>query len=172
MEVGAVGASGVTSPHSDVRMAAPADRERLWELMLQLHGENGLFSVSKSKVDVMLDRFYAREGALIGVIGDEGDPVAAIYLEITQPVYSDDWLLIEQYSFVAPDHRRTTYARQLISYAKAAADTLALPLQVGILSNQRTEAKLRLYDQVLKRAGGFYIHGLEHAAGAAPAWGK
>lgn len=166
MEVGAVGASGVTSPHSDVRMAAPADRERLWELMLQLHGENGLFSVSKSKVDVMLDRFYAREGALIGVIGDEGDPVAAIYLEITQVVYSDDWILCEQFNFTHPDHRRSTYARQLIAYAKRCSDDLKLPLMIGILSNKRTEAKMRLYEQVLQKSGGYFSYGLNHADGA------
>lgn len=164
MDVGAAGASGVTLPQ--VRMAEMADRQPLWELMTMLHGENGLFSISPAKVDQMLDRFYNRQQTLIGVIGDTGDPVAAIYLEITQPVYSDDWMLCEQFNFVHPEHRRTTYARQLISYAKKAADELHLPLMVGILSNKRTEAKMRLYDQVLNRAGGYYVYGLEHADGA------
>ncbi len=42
---------------------------------------------------------------------------------------------------------------------------------IGILSNKQTEAKMRLYDQVLHRAGGYYIYGLEHADGA-PRWGE
>jgi hypothetical protein len=155
----------------EVRMAEPADRQPLWSLMTMLHGENGLFSISPSKVDQMLDRFYNREHALIGAIGEVGEPVGAIYLEITQPVYSDDWILCEQFNFVHPDHRRTTYARQLIAYAKKAADELKLPLMVGILSNKRTEAKMRLYDQVLDRAGGYYIYGLGHADGA-QRWGE
>lgn len=164
MDVGAIEASGVMS--TEVRMAVPDDRRPLWELMTMLHGENGLFSISPGKVDQMLDRFYNRERALIGVIGDVGAPVGTIYLEITQPIYSDDWMLCEQFNFVHPEHRRTTFARQLIAYAKRAADELHLPLMVGILSNKRTEAKMRLYDQVLQRAGGYYIYGLEHADGA------
>lgn len=155
---------------SDVRLAEPADRERLRDLMILLHGENGLFSVSPAKVDAMLDRFYKREGALIGIIGDVGEPVAAIYLGITQPIYSDDWVLIEEFNFVHPDHRRSTYARQLIAYSKRCSDEIRLPLQIGILSNARTEAKMRLYDQVLQKAGGFWVYGLEYATGAAPAW--
>lgn len=165
MDAGASGSSGAVIP-SDVRLAEPADRERLRDLMILLHGENGLFSVSPVKVDAMLDRFYNRQGALIGAIGDVGSPVAAIYLEISQVVYSDDWLLIEQYSFVHPDHRRSTYARQLIAYAKKVSSELKLPLMIGILSNKRTEAKMRLYDQVLHRSGGYYTYGLEYADGA------
>lgn len=153
-----------------VRMAEPADRARLHDLMILLHGENGLFSISPSKVDAMLDRYYNRERTMIGVIGDVGDPVAAIYLEITQVVYSDDWMLCEQFAFVHPDHRRSHHARQLIAYAKTAADALKLPLMIGILSNKRTEAKMRLYDEMLPRAGGYYVYGLEHADGA-PRWG-
>jgi hypothetical protein len=163
--------SAVDVPPSDVRMASPSDRGRLRELMVMLHGENGLFSISSGKVDQMLDRFYNRDHTLIGVVGDIGDPVAAIYLEITQPVYSDDWMLCEQFNFVHPEHRRTSYARQLISYAKKAADQLSLPLMVGILSNKRTEVKMRLYDQVLPRAGGYYVYGLGHADGA-QRWGE
>lgn len=165
MDVGAVEASAAATAY-EVRMAAPADRQPLWSLMTELHGENGLFSISPSKVDAMLDRYYNRERTLIGVIGDVGRPVAAIYLELTQPIYSDDWMLCEQFNFVHPDHRRTTYAKQLIAFAKKCSDDLRLPLMVGILSNKRTEAKMVLYDKWLHRAGGYYIYGLEHADGA------
>ena len=165
MDVGVAVASGETLPQQ-VRMAAPEDRRPLWELMTMLHGENGLFSISPSKVDQMLDRYYNRERTLIGVIGDPGSPVAAIYLEITQPVYSDDWMLCEQFNFVHPDHRRSNYAKSLVAYAKKAADELRLPLMIGILSNKRTEEKMRLYDRLLSRAGGYFIYGLEHADGA------
>lgn len=147
-------------------MATLEDRQPLWELMTMLHGENGLFSISPTKVDQMLDRYYNRERALIGVIGDVGEPVASIYLEITQPVYSEDWILVEQFNFVHPDHRRSTYAKQLVAYAKRCSDELKLPLMVGVLSNKRTEAKMVLYDKWLQRAGGYFVYGLEHADGA------
>lgn len=165
-----VSTSGTASVEpADVRVAQLPDRKPLGELMITLHGENGLFSVSPAKVGRMLDRFYDQDGVMIGVIGDVGAPVGAIYLEITQAVYSDDWMLCEQFNFVHPDHRRTSYSHQLISYAKRCSDALKLPLMVGILSNHRTEAKMRLYNRLLKPAGGYYIYGLEHADGA-PRW--
>lgn len=170
MDVGAVsGPSNSSVEPTEVRMATAADRQPLLDLMILLHGENGLFSVSPAKVDAMLDRFYRGQGALIGVIGEVGAPVGAIYLEISQVVYSDDWLLVEQFNFVHPDHRRSSYAKQLIAYAKRCSDELKLPLMVGILSNIRTQAKMVLYDKWLTRAGGYYIYGLEHADGA-PRW--
>lgn len=168
MDAGAVASSSAVEP-AEVRMAEAADRQPLLELMILLHGENGLFSVSAPKVDAMLDRYYRQQGVMIGVIGDVGRPVGAIYLEISQVVYSDDWLLVEQFNFVHPDHRRSSYAKQLIAYAKRCSDELKLPLMVGILSNKRTEAKMVLYDKWLNRAGGYYIYGLEHADGA-PRW--
>ncbi len=127
----------------DVRLAVPEDRDGLVRLTDMLHGENGLFSLSPRKRDGLLDRYYRREAAIMGVIGDVGEPVATIYLSISQPEYTDDFALVETWNFVAPEHRRTTYARQLIAYAKAMSDSLKLPLCIGILSNHRTEAKVR-----------------------------
>lgn len=152
----------------DVRLAVIEDRPAIVALTNELHGENGLFRIASGKVDHMLDRYFNREGAVIGVIGDVGAPVATIYLGIDQLVYTDDWALVEQWNFVHPEHRRTNYARQLIGYAKKVSDGLKLPLMVGILSNKRTEAKVRLYEQMLDKAGCYFIYGLEHAT--APAW--
>jgi len=156
--------------YSDVRLAVIEDREKVKELTTLLHGENGLFSISPTKVDQMLDRFYNREGALIGVIGEVGNPVATIYLGIDQPIYTDEFALIEQWNFVHPDHRRSDYASQLICYAKNLSDKFRLPLMVGILSNSRTEAKARLYERHLSKAGYYFIYNQQHLSSAAPAW--
>lgn len=146
----------------DVRLAVPADRDAILRLTVELHGENGLMPISPQKVERVIDRYFARENAVIGVIGEVGDPVAAIYLGVDQLNYTDDWLLVEQFNFVKPEHRRSTYARQLIAYAKGVADQMHLPLMIGILSNHRTEAKMRLYDQMLERAGGYFLYGREY----------
>ena len=93
---------GMTMDSSNVRLAQPGNRAKIIELTKELHGENGLFSMSDKKVRAMLDRFYNREGAVIGVIGPVGDPVATIYLGIDQMSYSDDWALVEQWNFCSP----------------------------------------------------------------------
>lgn len=152
----------------DVRLALPSDRGPIKDLTTLLHGENGLFSIAPDKVEKMLDRYYNRAGAVIGVIGPEGAPVATIYLGVDQLIYTNDWSLVEQWNFVHPDHRRSNYARQLIAYAKTVSDGMRMPLMVGILSNKRTEAKARLYEQMLDKAGYYFIYGREYLT--APAW--
>lgn len=155
---------------TDVRLAAPEDRDGILALTTQLHGENGLFAMAPDKVNQMLDRYYQRKGAVIGVIGEVGHPVAAIYLGLEQLIYTNDWSLQEHFNFVAADHRRSTYARQLIAYAKGVSDQMKVPLMIGILSNKRTEAKVRLYEQLMEKCGAFFVYGLQYANG--PGWGK
>lgn len=146
----------------DVRLAQGEDREGLSGLMTSLHGENGMFSLSLKNRDAMLDRYYNREGAIIGVIGDVGAPVGAIYLAISQPRYSTDWLLAEEFNYVLPEHRKNNYAQQLIAYAKKMSDGMKLPLAIGILSNHRTEAKVRLYERSLERVGAYFLYGSQY----------
>lgn len=156
------------TPPDDVRLAVPEDRAALVELTTMLHGENGLFSLSLKKRDALLDRYYNREGAIIGVIGEVGAPVASIYLCLTQPEYTDDWGLAEVWAHVRPDHRRSTHAKHLTEYAKFLSTEMRLPLLIGILSNQRTEAKVRLYERAFNRVGAYFIWNQHFAHGAWP----
>lgn len=142
---------------SSVRLAVPADEDKIVAMISMLHDENGLFPLSEKKVRDYMKRAFNGEGAMIGVIGEVGDPVASIYLGIEQPYYSDTWYLNEAWNFVHPDHRRSDYAKQLLNWAKAGAETLKIPLMVGIVSNHRTEAKVRLYEKQLEKAGAFFV---------------
>lgn len=153
---------------TDVRMAVPEDRDVILQLIAKLHEENGLLTISIPKITAAVDRYFSRDRVVIAVIGPVGAPVAGIFLEISTLIYSDDHLLVEQFNFVHPDHRRTTFARQLISYAKQVSDQLHLPLMIGILSNTRTEAKVRLYEQMLDKAGAYFIYGMDYLT--APGW--
>lgn len=151
----------------DVRMAEPADREAILALTALLHNENGLFALSPPKVQRMLDRYFDREGAVIGVIGSVGKPVGTIYLGLDQLIYTDDYALVEQWNFVHPDHRRTNYATQLIAYAKNLSDEMKMPLLTGILSNKRTEAKVRLYERQMEKAGAYFCYNRQFSTGGA-----
>lgn len=152
----------------DVRLATPEDRAALVDLTTQLHGENGLFSLSLKKRDALLDRYYDQQGSIIGVIGEIGEPVATIYLSLTQPEYTDDWALVEVWNFVRSEHRHSTHAKHLIEYAKFVSSEMRIPLLIGILSNHRTEAKVRLYERTLDKVGAYFVYN-HHLAGGA--WG-
>lgn len=140
-------------------------------MCLSLHGENGLFPLDGHKLDEALERYFRQEGAIIGVIGDVGTPVASIYLHVTQFFYTSDWVLLEEWAFVSPTQRRSNYAIQLINYAKGVSDGMKMPLITGILSNKRTEAKVRLYERQMMSIGRYFMHGQEWLSSeAAPAW--
>lgn len=143
-----------------VRIATSEDVDGLIEHCRLLHGENGLFSLSYRKVAYLLDKAFQQEGAIIGVIGDEGLPESSIYLDISQPYYSDDWQIIELWNFVMPPRqKRAGHARALLQFAKHCSVEMHIPLLVGIMTNHRTEAKTRLYERQLEKAGVYFMHG-------------
>lgn len=153
-----------------VRLAVPADEDKIISMISLLHDENGLFPLSERRVREYMQRYFRKEGALIGVIGDVGDPVGSIYLEIGQPYYSEAFYLNEAWNFVHPDHRRSDYAKKLLGWAKSMSDEMRLPLMLGIVSNHRTEAKVRLYEKQLEKAGAFFVWNRQFVGSSA--WDK
>lgn len=147
-----------------VRLAQPEDEDGLVELCHLLHEENGLFPLSEPKVRALVKRATDRQGGIIGVIGDPGQPVAGIQLAIDQMYYSDQWFLNEGFNFVRPDHRKSDFAVRLIEYAEMCSDRMRLPLMMGLLTNHRTEQKIRLYERRrLEKAGAYFVYGRQYA---------
>lgn len=148
---------------SRVRIADASDVEELFELCKNLHGENFLFPMSDYKVLNMLNNATRPEielrRGIIGCIGEPGRIEGAIFLEIDTLWYADTPALIELFSYVKPEFRRSTNCRDLIAWAKAMSDHFNLPLMIGVMSNQRTEAKVRRYRQSLgEPAGAFFFY--------------
>jgi GNAT superfamily N-acetyltransferase len=115
-------------------------------------------------VSEFLDLHYGKRGGMIGVVGDKAAELKAYILLVTTQVwFSEDWHLQELSLFVAPPHRKSTYARQLMAFSKRVAESLDLDLTIGVLSNARTEAKCRLYQRQFKSAGMFFIYKGEEA---------
>ena len=76
--------------------------------------------------------------------------------------YSDDNVLEEKAIFIHPDYRSAKggRARRLCQFSKQVADNLGMPLIIGVLSNHRTAAKVRLYErQFGKPTGAFFLYG-------------
>lgn len=152
------------SSSSPVRMANRADEEAIMALCRMLHEENGQFSMSDAKVRDALQQAFDRLGGVIGVIDGHDGLEGVILLHIGQLWYSDDWMLEEMFNFVHPEHRRSSHAKRLIQFAKDSADHLSkvsghpVPLMIGVMSNQRTEAKVRLYERMLPKSGAYFVY--------------
>lgn len=154
----------MTGDVSRVRLADERDEEELMQLTRFLHGENGLFAMSEVRVrDIIRQALIGpveRRRGVIGVIGEAGDIEGAIYLAVACEWYSDEWCVQELFNYVYPHKRKSNNSRDLIAFAKHIADSFKLPLMIGVLSNERTEAKVRLYRKQLgEPAGAFFLHG-------------
>ena len=155
----------MTAP-SIVRTATPADKGEIWRLLLQSHKENGLFKLDPLKVDHLVNRaIYADQippwdsghRAHIGVIGEEGALEAMVFILISSFWYTSDLHLEEISVFVDHECRKSEHAKSIIAWMKKTADSLGIPLLTGIISKERTAAKIRLYDRYLPRIGAFYL---------------
>lgn len=146
-------------PDPVVRTAMPFEEEEIMAMCRMLHEENGLFSMSEDRVRDVVRKALNREGGILGVIGDVGQIQAMIYMLIAQIWQSDDWHLEELFSYCRPEYRRSNNAKSLIQFAKRCSDELHLPLIIGIVSNTRTEEKIRLYQRQLQKPNGcFFVY--------------
>ncbi len=164
----------MTTP-SVVRIAKPEDHREIWRLFLQGHKENGMFTLSTDKVQWFMQRALAPHlihpsdtgprGA-IGVIGPVGgDLEGIVFVLISEFWYSSDKHIEELLVFVDHDHRNSEHAKALVNWMKQQSDQTGLKLVTGIISNDRTEAKCRLYRRMVPKAGEFFLH-VPNGAGA------
>ena len=144
-----------------VRQGTPDDVHGVMDLALAATEENGL---SKPNPIKLLSEIWASlnlHRGIVGIIGDEGKPLeAAILLRVESLWYTDELSLVERAIFVSPDFRQSKGGRGrapvLCEFAKNAANLLGIPLVIGILSSQRTEAKRRLYERSFGQPSGYY----------------
>jgi len=141
-----------------VRLATPQDADSIMVLLALMHEENGLFEMDYEAVRDMVKKVLNRENGIIGVIDGENEIEAAVCLVIDKLWYAKTWCLNDVFNFVAPQHRRSTRAKSLISFAKNYSDMVGIPLLMGIVSNVRTEAKIKLLERQMHKAGAFFIY--------------
>ncbi len=142
-----------------VRIAESRDEEEVMRLCLLLHEENGLFPVNQDKVRAMMRRAFNRDGGVLGVIGESGKIEAMIFMLVSTFWYSDQPHLEELFSYVHPDYRKSKNAVDLMEFAKWCSDQSGFPLVIGVISNERTAEKVRLYQrQFDKPMGNFFLY--------------
>lgn len=143
-----------------VRTGTAADIHPVMRQALAACEENSLSRVNPTK---LLSEVWASlnlDKGIMGLIGQ--DPIeAGILLRVEPMWYSDDMCLLERAIFVNPDYRRGGgRARLLCQWAKKAAEELKMPLVIGILTSQRVQAKVALYErQFGEPSGAYWIFG-------------
>lgn len=157
----------------NVRVAVPQDGEQVLQFLIMGYEENRRSNPDKknslSPLDIEKVRRFVNEathgqGGLIGVIGDVGHLQASICMALSQFWYSSEWHVEELSSFVHPSFRQHRHGRDLIEFGKWFSDSMSTEMQqpfpffLGILSGERMEAKIKLYQRQLTPRGVFFYH--------------
>jgi GNAT superfamily N-acetyltransferase len=142
----------------------------MMDLALKACEENGFVNPNPQKLLSEIYPALAQEGGLVGIIeGEDGILEGAVLLRMGAMWYSDDEVLEERAIFIHPDYRSAKggRARRLCEFTKRAADTLGIPLIIGVLSNHRTKGKIKLYErQFGEPSGAFFLYNARTGHGA------
>ncbi|NDB68943.1 MAG: hypothetical protein EB015_13235 [Methylocystaceae bacterium] len=146
-----------------IRIGTASDIHDMMDIAMNASDENGFVKASQDKMLQELWSALNLHYGLMGIIGLPGQKAeGAILLRIGQLWYSEDQILEEKAIFIRPEFRAAKggRARRLCEFSKQVADTLGMPLIIGVLSNHRTEGKVRLYErQFGKPSGAFFLYG-------------
>jgi len=146
-----------------IRVGVPQDLNGVMELALMVCTENGISEPNTDKILYDVWMSLNQNHGLIGVIGDPGEQLEGfVLLRVSTMWYSDAPILEEKTVFVHPKHRGASggRARKLCEFSKQVADELGLPLIIGVLSSNRTDGKVKLYERVFGApAGAFFLYG-------------
>lgn len=150
---------------TEIRLGTPDDEAAMLDLALRAWEENGIKDVNPEKMLGMIrPALYLWEG-LVGIIGEPGKKIeGAVLLRVSKMWYSDSLMLEEKAIFVDPEFRNAKggRARKLCDFSKKVADELGLPLIIGVLSNHRTAAKVKLYERSFgPPAGAFFLYNVQ-----------
>ncbi|MCB8880135.1 GNAT family N-acetyltransferase [Acidisoma cellulosilytica] len=149
-----------------VRIGNPGDFDQMMPFLMQMHAENGMAAMDPDLVAHSLLRGLHRDKAVVGIVDDEGKIAASVGLFVGRWWYSYDSHLEDFWNYVDPDYRKHHIARPVIEFAKRAADNIGVPLLMGVTSNERTAAKVRLYERQLPFVGAAfrYVPDVKEAA--------
>lgn len=153
----------VDSDGLEIRIGKPEDMDACMQLAMAACDENGFMTPDFGKIAAEMWCALHGDHGLVGLIGKPGGlPEGAVLLRIGAVWYSSAQTLEEKSVFIDPKFRsaKGARARKLCDFSKKAADMLQLPLLIGVLSNSRTEAKVRMYKrQFGEPSGAFFLYG-------------
>ena len=145
-----------------IRIGTPADLDDIMDIAMNGSDENGFV---KPSVNKMLGEVYSalsRDHGLVGIIGRVGEKAeGAVLLRLGTMWYSDTDVIEEKAIFIRPEFRAAKggRARRLCRFSRFVADSMGIPLIIGVLSNHRTEGKVRMYQREFgPPSGAFFLH--------------
>lgn len=152
----------------NVRAAEEQDEENLFALLCMAYKENAPYPINPNKVRLMISAASRDKEVIIGVIDapdGSGRIAASVGAMFSQWWYTDAWHIEDCWNYVHPEYRRSTFAKDLISYSKWLAEKMQMPLHLGILTADRMESKIRFFSRQMPQVGAAFVYNMEAAQG-------
>jgi hypothetical protein len=150
-------------PELVIRIATPDDMDELMKLAVAGCKDNGFLEPSIPRLAQDFWSATHLDHGLCAVIGPPGGGIEGmILLRIGTMWYSEAPVLEEKAIFIYPEFRSAKggRAKKLCEFGKQTADKLGMPLIIGVLSNHRTEGKVKMYQRIFGApAGAFFLYG-------------
>lgn len=150
------------TPEIKVRVGTLEDLDGMMELAMMATDENAVLPPNPMKLLGDIYPALMQDHGICGIIGEPGERIeGAVLLRVGKLWYTDSDCLEEKAIFIHPDFRdaRGGRAKHLCEFSKRAADSLCIPLLIGVLSSTRTAGKIRLYErQFGDPVGAFFLY--------------
>lgn len=141
-----VNESGNQTPEYHMRLASHEDLPTvLW--IVHKMGKDYPVKVSDVKVLQKVSQVIEEGFVLLACKGDQ--VVGVLGLEAKQWWFTDDWFLGDDFFMMLPEHRGMEPFKLLTDAAKSLSDKTNLPLMLGVMTPERTTAKIRLFSQAM-----------------------
>ena len=148
-----------------IRLAGPQDLDEIMAIAMMACDENGFLNPNPAKLAAEIWPALHQDHGLCAVIGKpDGMIEGLVLLRIGNMWYSDSRVVEEKAIFIHPEYRSAKGGRasKLCEFSKKVADSLGIPLIIGVLSNHRTSAKVRMYErQFGPPSGAFFLYGAQ-----------
>lgn len=149
-------------PEINVRVAAPGDFHAIMGVAMMACQENAFLDWSPEQLAKEIWPAVHRDHGICGVVGELGGQIeGVVVLRIGKMWYSPTAIIEEKAVFVHPDFRSAKggRARRLTQFSKYVSDRLEMPLIIGVLSDERTAGKIRMYEREFgPPSGAFFLY--------------
>ena len=126
-------------------------------LLMRMHEEAGMGSVNVNKVERHV-RITLKQGVIL-IIEDGNLPRAVMGLKISDFWWSDDKALMDAFTYVAPEARRSRAFRMMFNEAKKMAIQAGIPLLMANFGPVDEDRKSKLFKRLGKQFGTTIITG-------------
>ncbi len=135
----------------NLRAATQHDDELILELLKDMHREAGMGTINLDKVVNVIR--HCREMGCIIIAEVQGIPRAIMGIRADKFWWSDDFAIFDQFTYVAPEARKTRAIFKMVAHARDVAVQAGIPLVIGNLGPVDTEVKSRLFKMFGKQLG-------------------